>query len=562
MNSRFKPGDGRRKKFAFDKGRQVDAVAVEEVKTLVPYENIRRDHLIEYLHFLQDKYKFIYTKHLRALADVMKLSMSEVFEVASFYAHFTIVDEGEESPPDITIRVCESLTCSLFGAENLFSQLINKYKGSVRILKAPCMGKCDFAPALEVEHNHVDNATLDKVNDVIINKDFHPKETNFINLNKYKNDGGYSLFKKIKSNEVTYEQISNVISESNLRGLGGAGFPAAKKWEFVRANNGPRMLCINGDEGEVGTFKDKFYLDTDPHRFIEGTLIAAHIVSAEKCFIYMRDEYPGIIKILRNEIKKLIKEGLIKDNFIEIRRGAGAYICGEESALIESVEGKRGIPRHRPPYVAQDGVFGLPTLVHNVETVYWIREIYEKGPDWFLSFGRNNRKGLRSFSVSGFVNEPGVKLAPAGISVKELIDEYCGGMIRGHKLKAYLPGGASGGILPERLSNIPLDFDVLQEYGCFIGSAAIIIISDKIPMKNVAINLMKFFEDESCGQCTPCRNGTTIAVKLMKEKQWDLKLLEEVGNVMTNASICGLGQAAANPLVSVIKYFPDDIMGV
>ena len=562
MNSRFKPGDGRRKKFAFDKGRQVDAVAVEEVKTLVPYENIRRDHLIEYLHFLQDKYKFIFTKHLRALADVMKLSMSEVFEVASFYAHFTIVDDGEESPPDITIRVCESLTCSLFGAENLFSQLINKYKGSVRILKAPCMGKCDFAPALEVEHNHVDNATLDKVNDVIINKDFHPKETNFINLNKYKNDGGYSLFKKIKSNEVTYEQISNVISKSNLRGLGGAGFPAAKKWEFVRANNGPRMLCINGDEGEVGTFKDKFYLDTDPHRFIEGTLIAAHIVSAEKCFIYMRDEYPGIIKILRNEIKKLIKEGLIKDNFVEIRRGAGAYICGEESALIESVEGKRGIPRHRPPYVAQDGVFGLPTLVHNVETVYWIREIYEKGPDWFLSFGRNNRKGLRSFSVSGFVNEPGVKLAPAGISVKELIDEYCGGMIRGHKLKAYLPGGASGGILPERLSNIPLDFDVLQEYGCFIGSAAIIIISDKVPMKDVAINLMKFFEDESCGQCTPCRNGTTIAVKLMKEKQWDLKLLEEVGNVMTNASICGLGQAAANPLVSVIKYFPDDIMGV
>ena len=562
MNSRFKPGDGRRKKFAFDKGRQVDAVAVEEVKTLVPYENIRRDHLIEYLHFLQDKYKFIYTKHLRALADVMKLSMSEVFEVASFYAHFTIVDDGEESPPDITIRVCESLTCSLFGAENLFSQLINKYKGSVRILKAPCMGKCDFAPALEVEHNHVDNATLDKVNDVIINKYFHPKETNFINLNKYKNDGGYSLFKKIKSNEVTYEQISNVISESNLRGLGGAGFPAAKKWEFVRANNGPRMLCINGDEGEVGTFKDKFYLDTDPHRFIEGTLIAAHIVSAEKCFIYMRDEYPGIIKILRNEIKKLIKEGLIKDNFIEIRRGAGAYICGEESALIESVEGKRGIPRHRPPYVAQDGVFGLPTLVHNVETVYWIREIYEKGPDWFLSFGRNNRKGLRSFSVSGFVNEPGVKLAPAGISVKELIDEYCGGMIRGHKLKAYLPGGASGGILPERLSNIPLDFDVLQEYGCFIGSAAIIIISDKISMKNVAINLMKFFEDESCGQCTPCRNGTTIAVNLMKENKWDLKLLEEVGNVMTNASICGLGQAAANPLVSVIKYFPDDIMGV
>ncbi len=562
MNNKFKPGDGRRKKFAFDKGRQVDMLALEDVKSLVPFNNIRRDHLIEYLHFLQDKYKFLYAKHLRALSEIMKLSMAEVFEVASFYAHFTIIDDNDDELPEITIRVCESLTCSLFGGDDLYKNLQSKHKDKVRILKAPCMGKCDFAPALEIEHNHIDKATIDKVDDVIKNKDFHPKKIEYISFDKYVDQGGYVLFNKVKSNEVTFEQLSEVIASSNLRGLGGAGFPAAKKWEFVRANKGPRMMCINGDEGEVGTFKDKYYLDKDPHRFLEGTLIAAHMVSADKCFIYMRDEYPGIIKTLREEVDKLVSKGLINKDLVEIRRGAGAYICGEESALIESVEGKRGIPRHRPPYVAQNGVFGLPTLVHNVETVFWIREIYEKGADWFLSFGRNNRKGLRSFSVSGFVNNPGVKLAPAGITVKELIEEYCGGMLEGHKLKAYLPGGASGGILPSSLSNIPLDFDTLQEHGCFIGSAAVIIISDKVSMKDVAINLMKFFEDESCGQCTPCRNGTSMAVKLMDENSWDLKLLTDVGNVMTDASICGLGQAAANPLFSVIKHFADDIKSI
>jgi len=562
MNNKFKPGDGRRKKFAFDKGRQVDMLALEDVKSLVPFNNIRRDHLIEYLHFLQDKYKFLYAKHLRALSEIMKLSMAEVFEVASFYAHFTIIDDNDDELPEITIRVCESLTCSLFGGDDLYKNLQSKHKDKVRVLKAPCMGKCDFAPALEIEHNHIDKATIDKVDDVIKNKDFHPKKVEYISFDKYIDQGGYVLFNKVKSNEVTFEQLSEVIASSNLRGLGGAGFPAAKKWEFVRANKGPRMMCINGDEGEVGTFKDKYYLDKDPHRFLEGTLIAAHMVSADKCFIYMRDEYPGIIKTLREEVDKLISKGLINKDLVEIRRGAGAYICGEESALIESVEGKRGIPRHRPPYVAQNGVFGLPTLVHNVETVFWIREIYEKGADWFLSFGRNNRKGLRSFSVSGFVNKPGVKLAPAGITVKELIEEYCGGMLEGHKFKAYLPGGASGGILPSSLSNIPLDFDTLQEHGCFIGSAAVIIISDKVSMKDVAINLMKFFEDESCGQCTPCRNGTSMAVKLMDENSWDLKLLTDVGNVMTDASICGLGQAAANPLFSVIKHFADDIKSI
>ena len=562
MNNKYKPGQGRRKKFAFDKGRQIDALSLEEIKSILPIENIRRDHLIEYLHILQDKYKFLYAKHLRALADVMKLSMAEVYEVASFYAHFTIVDDNDAKLPDVTIRVCESLTCSLFGSEELYKGLENKYEGRVRVLKAPCMGKCDYAPALEVEHNHVDNATLEKVDNVISKKLFKPVISNYIDLDSYVNDGGYALYKKIKSEEISYKEFSKVIGDSNLRGLGGAGFPASKKWEFVNANKGPRMMCINGDEGEVGTFKDKYYLDTDPHRFLEGTLIAAYMVEAEKCYIYMRDEYPGIIKILRKEVNELIKRGIINKDFIEVRRGAGAYICGEESALIESVEGKRGLPRHRPPYVAQNGVFGYPTLVHNVETVYWLREIYEKGSNWFISFGRNNRTGLRSFSVSGFVKNPGVKLAPAGISVLDLINEYCGGMLDGHKFAAYLPGGASGGILPAKLSNIPLDFDTLQDYGCFIGSAAIVIISDKVCIKDVAINLMKFFEDESCGQCTPCRNGTSMAVKLMKKKDWDIKLLKEVGNVMTDASICGLGQAAANPLTCILKYFPEQINSI
>ena len=562
MNNKYKPGQGRRKKFAFDKGRQIDALSLEEIKSILPIENIRRDHLIEYLHILQDKYKFLYSKHLRALADVMKLSMAEVYEVASFYAHFTIVDDNDAKLPDVTIRVCESLTCSLFGSEELYKGLKNKYEGRVRVLKAPCMGKCDYAPALEVEHNHVDNATLEKVDNVISKKLFKPVISNYIYLDSYVNDGGYALYKKIKSEEISYKEFSKVIGDSNLRGLGGAGFPASKKWEFVNANKGPRMMCINGDEGEVGTFKDKYYLDTDPHRFLEGTLIAAYMVEAEKCYIYMRDEYPGIIKILRKEVNELIKRGIINKDFIEVRRGAGAYICGEESALIESVEGKRGLPRHRPPYVAQNGVFGYPTLVHNVETVYWLREIYEKGSNWFTSFGRNNRTGLRSFSVSGFVKNPGVKLAPAGISVLDLINEYCGGMLDGHKFAAYLPGGASGGILPAKLSNIPLDFDTLQDYGCFIGSAAIVIISDKVCIKDVAINLMKFFEDESCGQCTPCRNGTSMAVKLMKKKDWDIKLLKEVGNVMTDASICGLGQAAANPLTCILKYFPEQINSI
>ena len=559
MDSDFRPGEGRRKKFAFDKGRQLDVLALEEVKSLLVDRKIQRDHLIEYLHVLNDKFNCLYSKHLRALAEIMKLSMAEVFEVATFYAHFTVEDDDNKNVPSLTIRVCDSVTCSLFGSEKLFNQIKEKYDGELQILKAPCMGQCDFAPALELGHRHVGNANIDKIDNLIKESNFSPEIPQYISYDEYKSNGGYSLYKNIKEGIISFEKFHKAISDANLRGLGGAGFPAAKKWEFVKANKGPRMMCINGDEGEVGTFKDKYYLDRDPHRFLEGTIIAAHMVEAEKCYIYMRDEYPGIINVLKKEIAYLEKEGLVDIGFLEVRRGAGAYICGEESALIESVEGKRGIPRHRPPYVAQDGVFGFPTLVHNVETVYWLREIYEKGAKWFLSHGRNNRKGLRSYSVSGFVKKPGVKLAPAGISVKELIDEYCGGMLDGHKLYAYLPGGASGGILPENLSHLPLDFDVLQKYGCFIGSAAIIVISDKVNIRDVVINLMKFFEDESCGQCTPCRNGTAMAVKLLEKDRWNLDLLNEVCDVMSNASICGLGQAAANPISGAMKYFSKKI---
>ncbi len=553
-----KPGSGRRKKSYFNRGRQTDKLSLGEVIDLIGSDGLKRDLLIEYLHIIQDKYTYLQARHLRALADLMKISMSEVYEVASFYAHFTILDDKDKAIPDITLRVCESLTCELFGANDLYNDLIGSGINA-RILKAPCMGRCDKAPVVEVKHHHVLSANKEKVINSINNKSFKPDIPNFITLEQYIIDGGYSLLKKIKDGAIKYEEVSQVFNKAGLRGLGGAGFPAYKKWSFVRSYEGPRLMCINADEGEPGTFKDKYYLEKDPHRFLEGCLVALNMVDAEKCYIYIRDEYPGIIKTIKEEIKKIENEKIIKIGLLEVRRGAGAYICGEESALIESVEGKRGIPRNRPPYVAQVGLFGKPTLVHNVETVYWIRQIYEKGSDWFSSYGRNGRTGLRSFSVSGFIKSPGVKLAPAGISVKELIEEYCDGMEEGHKFIGYLPGGASGGILPSNMDNIPLDFDTLQPYGCFIGSAAVIILSDKFDMKLVGINLMKFFEDESCGQCTPCRNGTSMAVKLMSRENWDLSLLKELADTMTSASICGLGQAASNPLISIMKHFPEYI---
>ena len=558
MNTKKKAA-GRRNKVFFNKGRQVDYSALNEARDLLnKYIPLKKDMLIEYLHLFNDKYNGLYPKHLRALAELSKLSMSEIYEVASFYAHFHILSDDSELAPDITIKVCDSITCAMHDAEKLYHNVKLRYK-NFRVEKAPCMGRCNFAPVVEVNHNHILKADNDKISNAIRDKNLSYKNDPFINFKQYINNGGYQLFNDISTGKISFDNMIEVFSKSGLRGLGGAGFPAYKKWQFVKSYKGPRLMCINADEGEPGTFKDRYYLNKDPHRFLEGTLVAAKIVEAEKCYIYIRDEYYGLIKLIEEQISILEEKNIISEGYLEIRRGAGAYICGEESALIESVEGKRGLPRNRPPYVAEVGLFGRPTLVHNVETVYWIREIFEKGGDWFSSFGRNGRKGLRTYSVSGFVKNPGIVLTDAGTTVNQLINEHCGGMLDGHKFKGYLPGGASGGILPASLGNIPLDFDTLQEYDCFIGSAAVVVLSDKVDMKDIGLNLMRFFEDESCGQCTPCRNGTSMAVKLMSEKAWDVQLLTNLSKTMNKASICGLGQAAPNPLQSIIKHFKKDI---
>ena len=558
------PGSGRRKASPKMKGRQVDDKALAQIQDLLETRTIRRDHLIEYLHLIQDKYGYLGAAHLAALAHIMKLAMAEIYEVASFYAHFDIVLENETPPPPLTIRVCDSLSCMMAGAEKLQTQLeAGTDKDNIRILRAPCMGRCDIAPVLEIGHAHLGNATLEKALQMVEDKDTHAKipdgaDKNVQGFADYRADGGYDLLKTCRADKYSRDDFIAMIAKSGLRGLGGAGFPAAKKWQFVRAEAKPRLFAINGDEGEPGTIKDYYYLARDPHRFLEGMLIAAWVVEAEHIFIYLRDEYPDIRLLLQRELALLQQSGLTNGITIELRRGAGAYICGEESAMIESIEGKRGLPRHRPPFVAQKGIFNQPTLVHNVETVYAIRDIIEQGAENFSARGINGRQGMRSFSVSGRVKDKGVKYAPAGITIKQLIEDYCGGMEDGHQFKAYLPGGASGGILPAHMDDIPLDFDTLQEYGCFIGSAAIVVLSDKDHMPDVVRNLMLFFEDESCGQCTPCRNGTEKMVNLLKAEQWDIALMKELSDVMIDASICGLGQAAPNPLLCYLKYFGDD----
>ena len=556
---RMHPGQGRRKASPTPKGRQIDTVAASEVQELLGDREIRRDLLIQYLHLIQDKFGCLQSSHLAALADEMKLSMSEVFEVASFFAHFDIVFDDETPPPPLTIRVCESLTCELKGAQDILKNLPAAVGDQVRVVGAPCMGRCQCAPVAEVGHNHVDNATVASLSKAAVDKDTHPRIPAYISYDDYVAGGGYNLLKDLQAGKTTPEALITTMKDSGLRGLGGAGFPSGMKWDFVRREPAPRLMAINGDEGEPGTFKDRHYLETDPHRFLEGMLVAATVAEAETVFVYIRDEYPAVLEILEKEIARVVSEGLNGSTGIELRRGAGAYICGEESAMLESIEGKRGLPRHKPPYPTQVGLFGRPTLIHNVETVYWVREIVEKGAEWFTRQGANGRKGLRSYSVSGHVKNPGVVLAPAGTTIQELIDNYCGGMEDGHTFKAYLPGGASGGILPARLNSIPLDFDTLQEYDCFIGSAAVVILSDQDNMKAVGLNLMKFFEDESCGQCTPCRNGTEKAVQLMSEEKWDVELLADLSQVMMDSSICGLGQAAPNPLNSIIKHFSDDL---
>tara|TARA_Y100001934_G_scaffold275601_1_gene370454 strand:- start:1779 stop:3482 length:1704 start_codon:yes stop_codon:yes gene_type:complete len=550
-----KKGRGR----AYAKGRQLDPVAVKEIAALLGARPRQRDLLIEFLHLIQDKYNQISAAHLAALAEEIGIPMSEAFEVATFYAHFDVLKESDAPLPELTVRVCGSLTCEMMGADTLLSELSDFYDGKVRVIRAPCMGRCDVAPVAEVGHYHVTSATTEAIKAAANSGQVHPEIPKYTDYDAYRLEGGYTLLESCLANERTPDELIEIMSGSGLRGLGGAGFPTGTKWNIVRGEAKPRLMAVNADEGEPGTFKDKLYLEGDPHRVLEGMLIAAWVVEAETVYIYLRDEYPGIREVLLKEIAKVKAAGLDRKTKIELRRGAGAYICGEESAMIESIEGKRGLPRHRPPYVAQFGIFGRPTLVNNVETLFWVRDIVEKGADWFGSQGKGDSKGLRSYSVSGRVKEPGVKLVPAGVSVRELIEEYSGGMEIGHTFKGYLPGGASGGILPASMGDLPLDFGTLDEHGCFVGSHAVVILSDQDHMGSVASNLMRFFEDESCGQCTPCRVGTEKSVKLMEAEKWDEELLTELGTCMGDASICGLGQAAANPLFSVLKHFREDV---
>ena len=570
------------------KGRQADDVSISEVRALIgvkPVEGHRRDLLIEHLHKLNDAYRCLHDRHLVALAKEMNIPMAEVYEVATFYHHFEVV-RGDEKAPGVTIRVCDGLACELAGAQDLLARLPALLgDADARVIAAPCIGRCEQAPAAVVHQCPVPFATPEAVVSVLnsgsrqekrglsaINfaaSDFVEKSIpgeplgatpGHTTYEMYRANGGYALAASLANGEDDIERITKAMEDSGLRGLGGAGFPAGRKWRIVRGQPAPRVMAVNIDEGEPGTFKDRTYLERDPHRFLEGMLIAAQVVGIDACYLYLRDEYHGCREMFELEIAKLQANPPCHLPLIELRRGAGAYICGEESAMIESIEGKRGVPRKRPPYIAEVGLFGRPTLAHNFETLYWVRDIIEKGPQWFGSFGRNGRKGLRSFSVSGRVKQPGVKLAPAGITVQELIDEYCGGMLDGHHFYAYLPGGASGGILPASLNTIPLDFDTLQSYGCFIGSAAVIILGHQDKARDAALNVMKFFEHESCGQCTPCRVGTAKAARLMQAPVWDAQTLEDIAEVMGDASICGLGQAAPNPIRSIQKYFSEEVL--
>jgi len=547
-------GKGRRT----PKGRQVDDAALAEVQALLGDRPRRRDLLIEHLHLIQDAHGHLSAAHIRALAEEMRMSMAEIYEVASFYAHFDVVKEDETPPPALTIRVCDSLSCEMAGAEALKAALEGGLDPEqVRILRAPCMGRCDTAPVLELGHHHIDHATPEKVQAAIAAGHTHADIPDYEDLAAYRAAGGYATLTDLRATG-DWEKVQETVLASGLRGLGGAGFPSGRKWGFVRANPGPRYLAVNGDEGEPGTFKDRYYLERTPHLMLEGMLIAAWAVEAETCYIYMRDEYPAVLHILATEIAALEAAGIVEAGYIDLRRGAGAYICGEESAMIESIEGKRGMPRHRPPFVAEVGIFGQPTLVHNVETLHWVARICREGPEVLNSTEKNGRTGLRSYSVSGRVKAPGVHLLPAGSTITDIIDA-CGGMAEGHVFKAYQPGGPSSGLLPASINDVPLDFDTLQPLGTFIGSAAVVVLSDRDSARDAALNMLRFFEDESCGQCTPCRVGCEKAVKLMQAETWDQPLLEELCVAMSDASICGLGQAAPNPIRMVVKHFAQEI---
>ena len=548
-----------KKKRGKTKGRIVDLNALMDIRALLGNAPRDRDFLIENLHKIQDRYGHLSATNLVALAHEMKLSTAEVYEVASFYHHFDVVRENESAPPALTVRVCDSTSCEMAGSDGLVAALESGLGNGVRVQRVPCVGRCDKAPVAVVGQYTVDNANAETVEAAIAaGNTEQPLEDTTIHLDAYQAEGGYSLLSKVVSGEVSADAIIAELEKTTLRGLGGAGFPVGRKWSILRGQAAPRLMAVNIDEGEPGTFKDRYYMLSDPHRFLEGMLIASRVIGIDRCYIYIRDEYPSVIKTLQTAVADLAKLNIDLPE-IQIRRGAGAYICGEESAMIESIEGKRGMPRLRPPYVAEVGLFGRPTLEHNCETLWWIRDVIEKGSEWFDSHGRNDRKGLRSFSVSGRVKNPGVHLAPAGITIRELIDEYCGGMLDGHNFYGYLPGGPSGGIFPASLGDVPLDFDTLQPYGGFIGSAAVVVLSDHDTARQAALNCMRFFAHESCGQCTPCRVGTEKAAGLMEAKNWDTDLLNDLSTVMVDASICGLGQAAPNPMLSVIKYFPEEV---
>ncbi len=544
------------------KGRQADEQSLQDVRNLLSLpsgEAYRRDLLIEYLHALNDRYQALHERHLVALAREMRLSMAEVYEVASFYHHFEILSEGEQAPR-LTVRVCEGLSCEMAGARQLLSRLPDLLPADIRVVAAPCIGRCEQAPAAQVGPSALPHARLETLVQACSSEGPSPVPAiEHITYDAYRAAGGYELVRRLAAGQADPEAVMQALEDAGLRGLGGAGFPAGRKWRIVRAQPAPRLMAVNIDEGEPGTFKDRTYLERDPHRFLEGMLVAAQVVGLQACYLYLRDEYHEARRMLTDELARLKADPPCPLPLIELRRGAGAYICGEESAMIESIEGKRGEPRLRPPYIAEVGLFGRPTLAHNLETLHWVREIIERGPQWFASFGAHGRKGLRSFSVSGRVRQPGVKLAPAGITMRELIDQYCGGMAEGHTLYAYLPGGASGGILPASLADVPLDFDTLQPYGCFIGSAAVVVLSQHDRARDAALNTLRFFAHESCGQCTPCRVGTTKAAELMAAPVWDVQTLEDLSQVMADASICGLGQAAPNPVRSVLKYFPQEL---
>ena len=549
----------RRKERGRPKGRQVEPKALAEVRALLGDSPLRRVLLIEFLHRIQDTHGSISAAHVVALAQEMKLALTEVYEVATFYHHFDVVKEGEAAPPRLTVRVCETLSCQMAGADSLRARVAAACGAGVRVIGAPCIGRCDRAPAAVVGRNPIDCASVETVLSAVEEKRTEAEVPSYVDYAAYRAAGGYDLARDCAAGARPLEDVLKAMEDSGLRGLGGAGFPVGRKWRIVRNEPAPRLMAINIDEGEPGTFKDRYYLERDPHRFLEGALIAAWAVGIDDIYVYLRDEYAACRAILAREIAALQSDPPYAIPRLHLRRGAGAYICGEESAMIESIEGKRGMPRLRPPYVAQVGLFGRPTLEHNMESLHWVREILEKGPAWFAGFGRHGRKGLRSFSVSGRVAKPGVHLAPAGITVRELVDEYCGGMLPGHTFYGYLPGGASGGILPASLGDVPLDFDTLQPHGSFIGSAAVVVLSQRDRARDAALNLMRFFADESCGQCTPCRVGTEKAVALMERNDWDTPLLDELARAMIDASICGLGQAAPNPFTSVIRYFPQEL---